>query len=58
MTFKIGKRVDIYRLSDLYNPDGEHRPVNPIFKITSQVMKFLGVPYFSPVDAETNPFHF
>jgi hypothetical protein len=58
VTFKIGKRVDVYRLEDVQASDGEYKDVRPIFRINSQVMRFLGVQYFAPVDAETSPYHF
>lgn len=41
---EIGKRMDVYRLQDL-----GHTQPNPINRITSQMMKFLGVPYFAPM---------
>lgn len=57
VSFKIGKRVDIYKLEDVQSTDGEFKDVRPIFRINSQVMRFLGVQYFAPVDAETSPYH-
>jgi hypothetical protein len=51
VTFKLGKRVDVYRLEDIQSDDGSWKDVKPIFRITAQVMRFMGVPYFAPVDA-------
>lgn len=56
VTFKIGKRVDVYRLEDVQTSE-EFKEVRPIFRINAQVMRLMGVQYFAPVDAETSPYH-
>lgn len=56
-TFALGKRVDIFRLEDIQTDDGGLSFAKPIFRLTSQVMRFFGIQYFAPVDAETSPYH-
>lgn len=44
--------MDVYRLADL----GAITP-QPINRITSQMMKFMGIIYFAPMEAETSIYH-
>lgn len=45
VTSEIGKRVDVYRLEDI-----ESTVPTPITRITSTMMRYLGVPYFAPME--------